>query len=224
MLIAVIPGRNVERFVYDVIKRTLGYADKVIFVDDGSDDKSSEEAKRAGAEIIKFEKNLGKGTALRAGFTKAMKMNADLIAMLDSDGQHKPEELPLLLEEIENGADMVIGSRYAGRFYTIPRNVLGNYGLNFATNLLSYGPLNLLRHKWLGDTQSGFRIIRESALKKMKLEARKYEIEGELCYEAAINRFNVKEVPITISHWVRGVRMRDGLKNGLFIFKKRFGL
>lgn len=218
------PGKDVEKFVHGIVKKTLEYVDKVIFVDDGSTDRSAEQAGAAGAHVLKFSRNFGKGTALRKGFEKALELGATTVITLDSDGQHKPEEIPILLGELGKGYGLVIGSRYAGKFYTIPRNVLGNYGLNFVINLLSYGPLNLLRHKWLGDTQSGFRAIKADALEKMKLESRRYEIESELCFEAAVNKIPVKEIPITIAHWVRGVRVRDGLKNGLFVFKKRFRL
>ena len=96
--------------------------------------------------------------------------------------------------------------------------------VNFITNLFSYGPQGLLGHKWLGDTQSGFRAFRGPSLERLNLEGRRYEIEGELCFEAAAKRLKVKEVPITISHWVRGVNTKDGLRNGLFVIKKCFKL
>jgi hypothetical protein len=101
---------------------------------------------------------------------------------------------------------------------------MGNFGLNFITNFLSYGPQGLLRHQWLGDTQSGFRAFEAEALRKMDLESREYGIESEEVYEAAINNLKVEEIPIRIPIRVRGVGIRDGINNALIVFKKRFNL
>ncbi|MBI5355802.1 MAG: glycosyltransferase family 2 protein, partial [Candidatus Aenigmarchaeota archaeon] len=101
MIIAVMPGKDVEKFVNEIVKKTLGYVDRVIFVDDGYSDRSGDEAESAGAYVIKFPRNFGKGTALRSGFEKALELGASVIITLDSDGQHKPEEIPILLGEIE---------------------------------------------------------------------------------------------------------------------------
>jgi glycosyltransferase involved in cell wall biosynthesis len=222
-VIAVIPGHNVEETVSKVIKKAKKHVNKVIYVDDGSWDRSADLAKRAGAEVISLLINRGKGVALRTGMQIALQKGADVVITLDSDGQHDPNYIPKFLQALQD-ADLVIGSRYAGRFYTIPRNVLGNYGLNFITNMLSYGPQGLLRHQWLGDTQSGFRAIRASALKKLNLRAKKYEIEGEMILEAAKNHLKIKEIPITGTVRTGGVTVCDGIRNAIFIFKRRFVL
>ncbi|MFP4046086.1 MAG: glycosyltransferase family 2 protein [Candidatus Aenigmatarchaeota archaeon] len=220
---AVIPGYNEEDAIGEVIEDTKEYVDEVIYVDDGSTDRTMEIARDRDAHVVSYGENVGKGFALRMGFKVALKRNHDSIVVLDSDGQHDPRYIPHLLEALDD-SDIVIGSRYAGRFYTIPRNVLGNFGLNFITNLLSYGPQGLLRHQWLGDTQSGLRAFTRKALETMNLEAREYAIESEVIYEAAVNNLKVKEIPIKVAVRVRGITIRDGLKNGLWIFKKRFKL
>ena len=223
-IIAVIPGYNVEKTVGNVIKETKKYVNEVIYIDDGSEDKSFEEARKAGAIVIRLPTNRGKGFALRTGIYMAIEKGADVIITLDSDGQHYPKDISRFLEKIKESYDVVIGSRYAGRFYTFPRNVIGNFGLNFITNLFSYGPLNLLRHKWLGDTQSGYRAFKADAIKKMNLESRRYEIEGEMIFEIAKNNLKVKEIPIVTKAKIKGVTIMDGVHNAKFLFKKRFKL
>lgn len=223
-VIAVIPGYNVENTVRKVVEETKKYVDEVIFVDDGSRDRSSEEAKKGGATVIRLPENQGKGFALRTGIKAAIEKGADVIVTLDSDGQHYPKDIPRFLETLSKGYDVVIGSRYAGRFYTFPRNVIGNFGLNFITNMFSYGPANLFRHKWLGDTQSGYRAFKAEALKKMNLEAKRYEIEGEMVFEIAKNNLKVKEIPIVTKAKIKGVTVMDGIHNAKFLFKKRFKL
>ncbi len=223
-VIAVIPGYNVENTVRKVVEETKKYVDEVIFVDDGSRDRSAEEAKKGGATVIRLPENQGKGFALRTGIKAAIEKGADVIVTLDSDGQHYPKDIPRFLETLNKGYDVVIGSRYAGRFYTFPRNVIGNFGLNFITNMFSYGPANLFRHKWLGDTQSGYRAFKAEALKKMNLEAKRYEIEGEMVFEIAKNNLKVKEIPIVTKAKIKGVTVMDGIHNAKFLFKKRFKL
>ena len=224
LTIAVIPGYNVEKTVRKVVEGARKYVDKVIYVDDGSEDRSAEEARRGGAEVLKLSANHGKGFALRTGIYTAIEKGADAIITLDSDGQHYPKDIPRLLEKIKESYDVVIGSRYAGRFYTFPRNVIGNFGLNFITNLFSYGLLNLFRHKWLGDTQSGYRAFKAGTIKKMNLESKRYEIEGEMVFEIAKNNLKVKEIPIVTKAKIKGVTIWDGINNAKFLFKKKFKL
>ena len=224
LTIAVIPGYNVEKTVRKVVEGARKYVDKVIYVDDGSEDRSAEEARRGGAEVLKLSANHGKGFALRTGIYTAIEKGADAIITLDSDGQHYPKDIPRLLEKIKESYDVVIGSRYAGRFYTFPRNVIGNFGLNFKTNLFSYGLLNLFRHKWLGDTQSGYRAFKAGTIKKMNLESKRYEIEGEMVFEIAKNNLKVKEIPIVTKAKIKGVTIWDGINNAKFLFKKKFKL
>ncbi|MCD6478158.1 MAG: glycosyltransferase family 2 protein [Candidatus Aenigmarchaeota archaeon] len=221
---AVIPGYNVEKTVGNVVRETKKYVDEVIYVDDGSFDNSAKVAKKEGVLVIKYKPNMGKGFALRTGFKTAIRLGADVIITLDSDGQHYPKYIPKFLKILDMGYDVVVGSRYAGRFYTFPRNVIGNFGLNFITNFLSYGPQNLFRHKWLGDTQSGYRAFRVEALKKMNLTSNRYEIEGELTFEIAKNNLKVKEIPIITKAKIKGVTIMDGINNAKFLFKKRFRL
>ncbi|MFB6216450.1 MAG: glycosyltransferase family 2 protein [Candidatus Aenigmatarchaeota archaeon] len=220
---AVIPGYNEEGTIGMVVEETKKYVDRVFYVDDGSIDDSKKIAEENGASVISYGRNVGKGYAVRVGFRAALKEGYDRIVVLDSDGQHDPAYIPNFLDKLDE-FDMVIGSRYAGRFYTIPRNVLGNFGLSFITNFLSYGPHGLLKHKWVADTESGYRAFTREALKKMDLEAREYAIEAETIYEAAVNNLKVKEIPIRIPIRVRGVTIRDGINNALHVFKKRFKL
>ncbi|MFP4634102.1 MAG: glycosyltransferase family 2 protein [Candidatus Aenigmatarchaeota archaeon] len=220
---AVIPGYNEEETIGFVIRQTEKYVDEVIYVDDGSTDDTVEIAKKLGTTVITYGQNMGKGYALRVGFNAALEKDHDVIVTLDSDGQHDPAHIPNFLEKIKD-ADIVIGSRYSGHHYTIPRNVLGNFGLNFITNILSYGPQGFFRGQWLKDTQTGYRAFTHEALQKMNLKATEYAIESEMVYEAARNDLTVKEIPVRVAIRVRGVGIMDGIHNGLHVFKRRFGL
>jgi glycosyltransferase involved in cell wall biosynthesis len=88
-IIACIPAYNEEKTIAKVIIKTQKYVDKVIVCDDGSKDMTSEIAERLGAIVIKHERNMGKGEALRNLFKKAIELNADIVITLDGDGQHR---------------------------------------------------------------------------------------------------------------------------------------
>lgn len=209
-VIAVIPAYNEEKTVAQVVKKTKKYVDKVIVVDDCSKDKTGELAKAAGAEVVRHKMNRGVGSAVRTGFSKALKENAAVVVRIDADDQHKPEDIPRFLEAMKT-ADFVIGYRNISEYPAIKR--LGNWGLRGLTNMICGTHLK--------DTESGFKAIKAKLLKKMKLTGNRYEIEAETVYEAAKNNAKIKEIPIESPVYVKGVGVLDGLKNGWFVVKKR---
>jgi len=108
-VIVAIPCFNTEHSIGQLVKRAKTYASEVIVVDDGSQDKTSEIAAASGARVIKHHINRGKGAAMK---TAAKHADCDILVFIDGDGQHNPEEIPMLLEPIIQGkADFVIGSR-----------------------------------------------------------------------------------------------------------------
>ena len=112
--IACIPAFNEEGRIASVIVRARRRVDAVVVCDDGSGDLTGEIAEGLGAVVVRHGRNLGKGAALRSAFLRARELGADVVVMLDADGQHDPEEIPGLVEPILKGAaDMVVGSRYA---------------------------------------------------------------------------------------------------------------
>ena len=111
-LIAGIPAYNRQYSVCGVIHAAEEYVDEVIVVDDGSTDNTSKLAKRAGAVVLRHETNEGKTAAVQTLINEAIRRDADVLILLDSDGQHDPDEIPVLLKPvIEAGYDLAIGSR-----------------------------------------------------------------------------------------------------------------
>lgn len=108
MLSAVIPAYNEEETVATVVRGAAKHVDEVIVIDDGSTDKTAENAREAGAKVIKQE-NAGVLEATQRGIRGA---KGDFIVTLDADGQHNPEEIPELVQPLLNDeADLVLGKR-----------------------------------------------------------------------------------------------------------------
>ena len=152
---------------------------------------------------------MGKGYALRAGFSKA---KGEFIATIDSDGSHLPEELPLLLLPVALGkADLVIGSRFLnhGEGTTKKINKVGNRLFNSLIEVLAGSPIS--------DSQSGYRVIARQVLESMKLKSGTYEIESEMLVKTARRRFRVVEVPITYEQRTYGRSGIDPLRDGFKI-------
>jgi len=111
-VIAVIPAFNEEKTVGKVVQYVLKNVDEVIVVDDKSSDRTGEEAKRAGAFIIRHEVNGGYDKSLSDGFKVAYERGADVIVSVDADGQHREEDLIRVIDVVLSGrADMGIGQR-----------------------------------------------------------------------------------------------------------------
>ncbi|MEM7826624.1 MAG: glycosyltransferase family 2 protein [Candidatus Aenigmatarchaeota archaeon] len=213
MIVAVIPAYNEEKTIADVVKKTKRYVDKVIVINDGSDDKTLELARNSGAYVINHKKNLGLGKSLRDGFKQSIKMNADIIITLDSDGQHDPNDIPKFIKAIRNGYDFVLGKRNLSSYPLIKK--IGNLFLNFMTNLISGTTIS--------DTESGFRAYTNRALKKVYpyLKADGYEIASEIIFAAGYYNLKYTNVDISSYKYVKGVTIKDGIRNFAYMLRRR---
>ena len=110
--IAAIPCYNEGLAIGSVVLKAKRHVDEVLVVDDGSTDDTAAIAEDAGAVVVTHDKNTGYGAAIRSCFDYAKQQNADIMVILDGDGQHDPSKIPDFVFEAltTNGADVVIGS------------------------------------------------------------------------------------------------------------------
>ena len=215
LISVVIPVFNEELTIGNVIERlTLvmqkyGFKYEIIVVDDFSADRSLAFSKKLDAKVYSLKTHMGKGYALRAGFAKA---KGEIITTIDSDGSHRPEELPRLLTPIlQNKSDLVIGSRYLSKTPVAARrlNVAGVQLFNFLVKLLTRTNVS--------DSQSGYRVMKNNVLQNMYLRSSGYEIESEMLVKTARHGFRVKEVPISFEQRTYGTSRLDPMVDGLKI-------
>jgi glycosyltransferase involved in cell wall biosynthesis len=208
----IVPVFNEEQTIGNVIARLRTVLEKmnlkheILVVDDCSTDKSAEIARQLSVNVFVLNMHKGKGYALRVGFSKA---KGEIIATVDSDGSHRPEELPRLLNPILKGqADLVIGSRLLNQ-RPLHGRALNDGGVRFFNALI-----HLLTGTDVSDSQSGYRALKASVLKNLKLVSIEYEIESEMLVKITKKRFRVIEVPVTFEQRTYGKSRLDPLKDG----------
>jgi glycosyltransferase involved in cell wall biosynthesis len=170
---ALIAAFNEEENVASVVAGVKALAAEVLVVDDGSSDRTAECAARAGATVIRHERNLGKGRALRSGLARALAGPATHVLFIDGDLQHDPQDAPRLVEAAERtGCDFVIAERAftKGQMPTA----------RFYSNRIGSRILSSFIGTEVADSQSGFRLIRADRLRRLTLTATGYEIETEM--------------------------------------------
>ncbi len=116
-ILIVIPAYNEAANIAAVVTGTRAcFAADIVVIDDGSDDATAAEARRAGAHVLRHACNLGIGAAVQTGFLYALGGSYDIVVRLDGDGQHDPSYIPRFLDLLQrDGADIVVGSRFLAR-------------------------------------------------------------------------------------------------------------
>jgi glycosyltransferase involved in cell wall biosynthesis len=155
--LVVIPAHDEEGTVGDVVRAVAALGLPALVVDDGSTDATTTVADSAGATVVRLPVNLGVGAALRTGFKYAIARGHRRVVQVDADLQHDPASIPTLLAAADAGAQLVIGSRFAGDGYRVP-----------AVRRLTMRLLARMVSRRIGepldDVTSGFRVISEPLL------------------------------------------------------------
>jgi flavin-dependent dehydrogenase/glycosyltransferase involved in cell wall biosynthesis len=187
--VSVIPVFNEASTIGSLVARVACHG-PVLVVDDGSSDGSAGAAAAAGAVVIHTGHRRGKGAALRAGFTEALRRGAERVLTLDGDGQHDPEDVPrLLAASAAFPRAIVIGSRLAdGGTSMEPGRLAAVRVAGFFINWLTGQPV--------ADTQSGFRVYPRAVLEAVKPQRGGFVLESEMLVRGAAADFAAREVPV----------------------------
>jgi glycosyltransferase involved in cell wall biosynthesis len=186
---AIIPAFNEERHIGEVARAVIDRGIPALVVDDCSADRTSSVARRVGATVITHESNTGKGGALATGFAWASENGYDAAIALDGDGQHDPAEIGRFLVAGEHTrADIIVGSRMSAARDMPP--------VRKATNWFMSMVLSWMAGQRLTDTQSGYRLIRTDAWRRLGLSTSRFDAESEMLVRACRMGMVVREVPI----------------------------
>ncbi len=191
-----IPAFNEEKTIARVIVQAKKYANTVIVCDDGSTDLTAEIAKGLGTDVVKHERNLGYGAAVKSLFKRARELEADILVTLDGDGQHDPDEIPKIVKPIVDGtADIVVGSRFVDKHTAAAMPWLRRAGVKVITKLANNGSKNDVK-----DAQSGFRAYNRKSLEALSLSEDGMGVSTEILISSRQKGLRTCEVPASCSY------------------------
>ena len=193
--IILIPTYNNATTVCDIVRRASEVCQDVMVVNDGSTDDTTVRLQALKPdidfELVSYEQNRGKGGALKAGFKRAEELGFTHVLTLDADGQHYPEDAPLLLEAGKTSPEaIIVGSRTFGDENMPGGNVFANKFSNF------WFTVQTLQR--IPDTQTGFRLYPLKNIGGLRVLTARYEAELELLVFSAWRGTKIIPVPVRV--------------------------
>ncbi len=224
-LSVIIPVYDERATIEEIIRRVqevkVGLEKEIIVVDDCSQDGTSEilkNLKSPDLKICRHAKNMGKGVALRTGFSEA---EGDIILIQDADLEYNPQDYPRLLEAILDGrADVVYGSRFLGG----PHRVL--FFWHYVGNKILTTLSNMLSNLNLSDMETGYKVFKREILETIEFKSRRFGFEPEFTMKVARKNCRIYEVPISYSgrDYSQGkkINWKDGIAALVHLIRYKF--
>ena len=185
----IIPAKEEAATIGPIIDGSAPYADELIVIDGHSKDGTAKVAEEKGARVI-LDRGRGKGDAVRVGIENAA---GDVIAFIDADGSHDPNDIPKLVRPIvEEGYDLVIGSRMVGGSDEL-HGTLGE-ATRLMGNTVTTLVINWRFNVRQTDYQNGLRAIRTSVARSLGLRSNIPTIEQEMAIKCLKRGYKVTEV------------------------------
>ena len=209
----VLPAKNEAAAIGQTIQEivALCIAHEIIVVNDGSTDSTQEVAEQAGAKVVTHPYSKGNGAAIKTGARAA---TGDVIVFMDADGQHSPQDIPRLIEKIQQGYDLVVGARQKGSQASVGRGVANRLYNNLATYMTE--------HK-VEDLTSGFRAVRADKFREfiyLLPNGFSYPTTSTMAFFRA--GYSVSYIPIHAAKRIGKSHIqpiKDGVRFFLIIFK-----
>ena len=177
----VIPAFNEATTVAEIAECALRYTRTVFVVDDGSEDDTAAQLLDLPVTLLRNVTNLGKAASMSRGFVAALEQSMDAVITLDADGQHRPEDIPRLIEAAEEyPGDIVIAARLGGRERMPRSRRFGNWQADFWIAWAAGYPIR--------DTQCGYRLYPAALLERLVVPGGRQDsfvFESEVLIEAA---------------------------------------
>jgi glycosyltransferase involved in cell wall biosynthesis len=212
----VIPAYREAKVLGTVVRGVRRSVPRVVVVDDGSEDKTAEEALAAGATVLRHVVNLGQGAALQTGIDYALAQGAEFLFTFDADGQHSPESLAVMAEAQEaTGADVVLGSRTLGNAPGIP---------SVRRHMLKAALLFTRMHTGLRvtDTHNGLRLLTRDAALRIRISQPRMAHASEVLTQIRDLGLRFAEAPVRLQYTEyslgKGQKIEDAFRILLDIF------
>lgn len=212
----VIPAFNEGEVIATVVSSLRKCYSQVIVVDDCSSDGTSAQALQTGARVLRHPINLGQGAALQTGITDALRQGADYIVTFDADGQHRIEDIAVLLEmQKQTGVDVVVGSRFLGKAQGIP-------ALRLIMLKLAVVFTSITSKVRLTDAHNGLRVLTRAAASRIHLRQNRMAHASEIIEQIGQLKMSISEAPVTIVYTAYSLRKGQKMGNAFNILIEIF--
>jgi glycosyltransferase involved in cell wall biosynthesis len=205
MIVAVVPAYNEEEHISHVVKSLLAHVDKIIVIDDGSDDATADKAKTAGAIVLRHIINRGQGAGYETAHEYARMINADFVVHFDADEQFDVADIiPAVKELQKQQADVLFGSRFLGIDSNIPWS---------KQNIIL--PIARIVDSWfsglkLSDAHNGFRVLNKRALEKIHVTQDRMANATEIPAQVRHHHLKYIEFPVHVTYHEYGQKFGNG--------------
>jgi glycosyltransferase involved in cell wall biosynthesis len=183
-------GKSIGRLIKEIrdVMDSGKYNYNILVVDDGSLDNTAEVARKSRAIVYSHPKNYGLAETFKTELKKCLELKSDVIVHIDADGQYMPKDIPKLLKEINNGCDLVLGSRFKGKIEHMPLiKRIGNVAFSRVVSKITKIKIT--------DSQTGFRAFTKEVAKEVHIISN-HTYTQEQTIRAVRQKFKIKEVPI----------------------------
>ena len=202
--VAIIPAYQDEQHIGDIVDRTRKQLSHVVVIDDGSTDRTAERAREAGAEVIVHDQNRGKGEAIKTGLAHVLAASSNFpvtengfdrqvrwISLLDSDGQHLPEEIDrfLTVAAAATQPTFLIGNRM--------NNLAAMPFIRRVVNRFMSRQISRVCKQEIPDTQCGFRMLDDRLIPQLLGGGDRFDYDTEVLIIASRKGYRIESVPIT---------------------------
>src|SRR5262249_54804343 len=188
---AIIPAYQDEKHIGDIVRRTREQLDHVLVVDDGSTDQTGQRARDAGAEVIVHNQNRGKGDAIKTGLEHYLRRETRWVILLDSDGQHLPEEIGRFLSAAVSATQptFFLGNRMSNATaMPFSRRVANRYMSRRISRLCG---------QRIPDTQCGFRMLDRQMIPLLLGGGERFDYDTEVLIIISRKGYRIESVSIT---------------------------
>jgi glycosyltransferase involved in cell wall biosynthesis len=212
----VIPAYNEATVIGTVVGGVRALYPNVVVVDDHCDDDTAPVARSAGAKVVRHPINLGQGAALQTGIRYALENGAEYIVTFDADGQHRVEDIAVLLDtQRRTGADIVLGSRFLGSTTDLPAKRRAVLKLAVLYTRVTTGMK-------LTDAHNGMRLFTRQAAERIHITQNRMAHASEIIAQIRKLGLAVVEAPVTIVYTEYSLRKGQKLGNAVNILTELF--
>lgn len=214
-VLIIIPAYNEENNLPKLVaelRKTCSHCD-ILVVNDCSRDRTPEVCRDLGVAVVDLPVNLGIGGAVQTGYRYALAKDYDIAIQVDGDGQHNPQYIPLLVEGIEKGSNLCIGSRFIEK-EGFQSSMTRRVGIRFFCRLIKF-----LTDRRVTDPTSGFRACDRKGIRLFASHYPKDYPEPETIVSANRHGLKITEVPVVMNEREGGRSSITSFKSVYYMFK-----